>query len=331
MIGKLFGFLKSGTKKAPAAAGGFFKGAAKRAPLAAAYVGGGQLLSSMIDAKSRRAKAYYGESEADRRFGNYHETAGTTARWAGYLLGGAAMFKMDPISGLGARGAAFSARRGVARSLKSERANLASSRMNDIFSAKAGKGYSRLSRNVYKVGTHPARPASYDRAYRFREGRKKRLYTRRQEIDLSSGRAARSAGDSPTTRAISSEVTSLTSRLGKMRSPYTGLGQRLGVGLVAGAATGGFLAGHSPTLMATIPASAVLGIGSLWWKFKGPMTVGMGAIGLGAASSAGRPMYPAGESGNISVSHNKQSTVARLNYDTAGLTQALHNNRRSDS
>jgi hypothetical protein len=41
-----------------------------------------------------------------------------------------------------------------------------------------------------------------------------------------------------------------------------------------------------------------------------------------------RPIYAAGEGNIIAAEHESQSTVARMNFNTAGLVQSLHSNRK---
>lgn len=73
-------------------------GLARKAALPASYVGAGYVGSYLIGKSSENARAYYGEKEYQDRFKGYHEYAQGVSKVLGYLGGGAALFKADPIS-----------------------------------------------------------------------------------------------------------------------------------------------------------------------------------------------------------------------------------------
>ena len=67
----------------------------------------------------------------------------------------------------------------------------------------------------------------------------------------------------------------------------------------------------------------------LLFATKGMTATIAGGMAAGAAFSMNRPMYPAAEGNITDVQYNRSSVVSRMNFSTAGLTQALYNNRKA--
>lgn len=79
---------------------GFWDQVFKRGSLAAGYLGVGYAASTMNSYKAESLKAYYGESEYNRRFHGYYEASSSIMMGAGIIGAGAALFKQDPISSI---------------------------------------------------------------------------------------------------------------------------------------------------------------------------------------------------------------------------------------
>lgn len=158
-------------------------------------------------------------------------------------------------------------------------------------------------------------------------------------------RSAQGLGHRPL-RDKSSVVASAERRL-KQNSLQPGLAGRLGlVAGVAGAGTVGFGMSFAQDPMGFIGSGVAMGaLASAgihkWSKGKygafafigrhpAAVGIGVGAAAAGGAFGAGRPAYATSEGNIISAEHESESVVSKMNYNTAGLTLALHNNRRAN-
>lgn len=84
---------------------------------------------------------------------------------------------------------------------------------------------------------------------------------------------------------------------------------------------------------ATLGAGGLLGLGAVsYYAFgeAGMAPLGLAAAGLGAGYALGSrvPSTPAAEGNITSFEQGRMSSVSRMNFSTAGLTLALHKNRR---
>lgn len=178
---------------------------------AGAFVGAGYLGSALIGSKAEEARAYYGEAEAQARFGSHFDNMAGASKFAGYAFGGL--------------------------SLINSKAPMKAAILGPVAGAMiAGIG-------------------------------------------------------------------------------YTALGNPIGT-----AATIGATAIAAPFM--------VKGSREFLKKVAKPVAIGTGFIAAGAAIGLTRRPYAAAEGNVTSVEYDRESTVNRLNYNTAGIVQALHKNRR---
>lgn len=132
--------------------------------------------------------------------------------------------------------------------------------------------------------------------------------------------------------------TGLSKLSGKTKLTKTSLITRLGIaGGIIGAGASWSLAHPAAAIGTTLATAAIppiaMGLSRLRsGKSLGSLkTLGLGSsfIAAGAATSLSRTSYPAAESSNVDIQHDGSSAIDRLNYSTAGLTFALHRNRRA--
>jgi hypothetical protein len=118
----------------------------------------------------------------------------------------------------------------------------------------------------------------------------------------------------------------------KQNSRLAGL--YMGPLVIAGAAGLGATAVLSPDPMTTIATSAVFGAittpkaVAFALRHKAALGVAGATVATGAAIGMNTPQYASAEGDIQEVSYARQSATQKLNYSTAGLVQAIHNNRR---
>lgn len=106
---------------------------------------------------------------------------------------------------------------------------------------------------------------------------------------------------------------------------YRGIGGRIGLAAVGLGAVGlATVASPGSAIGLMVGGSAIMARKMLW-NNRGAVGVAAGAAAVGGAFGYSKPIYPAAEGNITSAQHG--GTVSRMNFSTAGLTMALHNNR----
>jgi len=100
----------------------------------------------------------------------------------------------------------------------------------------------------------------------------------------------------------------------------------IGGGLLAGTATA--VLGNPVGALGITAATTAAGLAPLALRHIRPVSIGAAAFTAGAAAGYGRSAHTAAEGSIESFDYNSSGVMSRLNYSTAGLTQALHNNRK---
>lgn len=273
----------------------------KQGSLAAAYLGVGYGLAAINDVRAASLRSYYGNKEYDSRFRGYVDNTSALLRGVGILGAGAAMFKADPVSTIGSISKKY-----INRSIA--KAELAGT-----------KGYLSRAESRYSSVYRPTTPDSATGTILGRSiDQGIQDFFLKKSID----------------RSRNAIANTLPKRI-KNNNPYSiGLLGRLGIagGVAAGAAS---YALNNPVgtvagVAATTIGGSLLAMGPV--KAAGiskSLLIGGGAMAAGATMAGMRTPYAASESSNSDIQHDGSSTIDRLNYSTAGLTFALHRNRRA--
>lgn len=313
---------------------------------------GAQAAKKMIELKSQEMSSYIGEASFEKRYGAGRDllTGGLSA--TSYIMGGLGLFKMDPFS----RAAASVGRASSYVSMKAAkwgygRAQTAYDKaVNKLWSVKgANQGIDaeirhmrRLSRGVRPLtGGHvPPRTPGYTKGRRhlapgFTD--KLRLLRSRRSISRFAvqhheGRAQAAlarrtnAGQQVSQSAADFERYTNSSRMG----PIT-------MGLAVGVGASAFTDPNVGVGVGTVTTAGLYAVGGIRSLIKHPKA-SLGTLGFtslmvppllaGAALGYERPMYPVAEGNIIDYRHDTQKTISKMDFNTAGLSLALHYNRK---
>jgi hypothetical protein len=297
----------------------------------AMYFTGGTIASKYIEAKADEARNYYGDERYTSRFGSGKETLSNSAFGLGawFAIGG--LTGRDPIVRMmnssklySAKASNFMTRMGARRDVRRN------SRVSDRLHRRADSIRGREDHHtlVYQDHMQPGK-----KRYRDRNKKTTPILSRSRYVNEDAlQRRIDSRSVTPRAERYSpDDIKNLSKvpRVGPLQvlswSTMAGIGAQgtssyISQGTVTApvAVAGGFAAGFAATNMIS--------------KFG----VGRSALGAGIIGTAGYAGYLAGERNNNPAAegtiqmferHN-ESGVRRMNYSTAGLVQALHNNNR---
>ncbi len=338
----------------------------------AGLFGAFQVASSYVENKSRMAASYMGKERFERQYGAGVKPITDMLDTASYVFGGLGLFKMDPLSRIGAT---------VRHATASTRTALAARRASNAFSAYsvsnqslkrftierekalvASRGARRSNRRLrgltepkpYKTSRRGGlgstyRPSLNEKRERF----PKRPFKKSRDLDY--------IAELQSSRKMSNMYDAVKQGARKKREDYlrasrrhkafaeisdkTALQPRLGpinVGFLAGvgtmAATGDPIDAFAVGAGVTAGMYAT-GLGKLayknpkaaWSTLKsgaGFTALIGGAAALGGTSAYSHPVHSAAEGRVTDWRHESQKTVSRMDFNTSGLTLALHHSRR---
>lgn len=296
---------------------------------------GAQAAKKMIELKSQEMSSYIGEASFEKRYGAGRDllTGGLSA--TSYIMGGLGLFKMDPFS----RAAASVGRAGSYVSMKAAKWRYGRAQKQYAHIAQLSTTFTNQNISIQKYDLAQLRNASRTRNTDERATRAGRLRNERRilrkvmegntrgQLAAQAALARRThAGQQATQTAADFQRYTNSSRMG----PIT-MGLAVGVG--ASAFTDSTV-GTSAGVATTAGLYAAGGIKSLIKHPRASLaTLGFtatAAIPLVAGGYLGyeRPMYPVAEGNIIDYRHDTQKTISNMNFNTAGLSLALHYNRK---
>ncbi|MHA2063495.1 MAG: hypothetical protein ACXABY_03845 [Candidatus Thorarchaeota archaeon] len=274
--------------------------AARRVGAGAAYISGGYALSAGVANQAQMARAYYGETEYTRRFGDQFDRMGGMARTAGWIGGITAFLGKGPVS-----------------------------MMMTPF-----KDVGRLGRRMQLGAVSFSHARKLRKAY---PGATSIRTSYRQALrDYKPGARAVALQDeaafarSPTELARGYREARRAYRTYAKASPLWKNTAVLGTAALGGYTFSESLGGYGPAI---VGGAVGLRLGVPMAKAAGrrPLLTGgiVGATAAGGMFGARTPMYASAEAGNISYRLNDEpSALSRMSFSTSGLVQSLHHNRR---
>lgn len=301
-------------------------GAKGRGGLAATYLGAGFGVSAYAEHVGEEKRNYYGEERYNSYYGNAAESISGAAKLAGMYYGLGAVMGRDPIN----RGL------NTFRHLKAKGANRLNAAQNYMANRAANKRIGGKAADIRSREPHYWLSGDRNRSYKHRPRNKLSNITERaryvNEEALPGRMSSRSRKDPYSLEDI--KKLKQTPRLGLRHLALYG-STALGAGWSSSMAEN-----SASNLMGTAIGAGVVGAAGLttfglgYGAYKlGGKSMLQGSAVMGAAGAAGymaavRNNNPTAEGTITSFDKYNESGVSRMNFSTAGLVQALHNNNR---
>jgi hypothetical protein len=287
-------------------------------PAAVAY-GAGKAGSFALQTRAEERRAYYGEKAYSSRYGTSAETAAGITQMAGSAIGVGALLGVTP-----------SIRRrfemrGINKGLR-----------------KVEKEYKAVNSRIGAIEQR-TRPFKAD-YFGNRVGGSSVVRTPLAPQGASKSFLADYASMTSRRTALMTEKSALQARksaIGPMMSAKAMLGYGAATAIATSAASGvigdpigslvtgvGVVLGAKTLFTPIKTGKQLLGAGKFVVKNIAPIGAGVATIATGAAIGANIPAPAAAEGTIEEAVYNKSSPIQKLNYSTAGLVQAIHNNRR---